>query len=294
MMTSKIILPKRNLVLPHRAIFIPRGATLDRQRGFFRLMPSLALAGRQFATKGIEFDGSTHSLTRASAFSGGAAHTQGVMSFWARLDTDAQRWAFYANQDSSSYATEVWYDNSTNRIVFTLGTHDSTGTTGTDFGFTLHTGTNSFLAGGGWSHFLLAYKSNGMGVAPSLQLYLNGSSALNVIAQDMFGQYFRGNDTDIRVGDGSARWDGGIAEFFWEQTQYPDFSIAANLHKFRTAQGKPADLGPGGIFPFGVKPTVYLTGRHPAEPARFALNYAGNGDFTFNGTPTFSATTPSD
>lgn len=286
-----------NLILPKRRIFIPRGPALERQRGFLRLMPSLGLSGRQFVTKGIEFDGSSHYLSRGAAFSGGAAHLQGVMSFWARVDADVQRWLFYSNQSSSSYPTEVWYDANANSVVFTLCTHQGTGTSGTDFGFVVHSGNNSVPAGSGWKHFLLAYKSNGSGVAPSVQLYVNGSSSLSVLAQDMFGQYFRGNDDALGVGalnDGTFKWDGGITEFFWEQTQYPDLSVEANRLKFRTAQGKPADLGPGGIFPFGVKPTVYLTGRHPSEPARFALNYAANGDFTFNGTPTFSATGPSD
>lgn len=84
--------------------------------------------------------------------------------------------------------------------------------------------------------------------------------------------------------DGSRQTNSSIYDFVFYKNKYLDLSVSAdlatNVQKFRTANGKPADLGSDGSKPFGVAPDIYLKG----DSKSFGVNSGTAGDFTVNGT----------
>lgn len=58
----------------------------------------------------------------------------------------------------------------------------------------------------------------------------------------------------------AAAVDAEIAEWYFNQSEYLDISVAANLQKLRSAAGKPVNLGADGSVPTGTVPHYYFRG----------------------------------
>jgi hypothetical protein len=93
---------------------------------------------------------------------------------------------------------------------------------------------------------------------------------------------------------GNLKYEGEVAELWLAMGTYLDLSQAANREKFRSAAGKPVDLGQNGAAPTGAAPTLYLTSRPGDPPNAFAQNRGSGGGFLVHGSLSAAATSPSD
>ena len=291
-MTSKLILPKpTNLLVPERRIFIPSGAPRERQRGFIRLSPSVGLWNRVFTAKGVEFNGSNVHLSRTSAFTSASDHDHGLISFWYRVDVDADRYVISSDRGAgTSYQMTAFRAASSDAMTFnwngiSAGTPDEKASWAA--------GANSASVSANWKHVITSYSKSGSSL--TLHTYVNDSSSHVFIHNNGSTIQFRGDDDKWWVGSlsGGAFFDGGLAELAWYILSSPvDLSVEAQRRKFYSAQGRPVDLGPRGEWPFGELPVFYQSVRGGEDPSRFAVNRSGRGDFTFNGTPVLTSTDP--
>lgn len=94
-------------------------------------------------------------------------------------------------------------------------------------------------------------------------------------------------------GGNSGKITGDIADVYFAFGQYLDLSVTNNRRKFVDVNGKPADLGDGGLNPTGVAPILYLSRRNDTASS-FATNKGTGGGMTITGTLTNSTTSPSD
>lgn len=260
-----------------------------RQRGFLLNPYRFAASGpSSIVVDAADFDGTNDYIRRTAAMTGQAASKTGILSFWWNTDTTAAKTAITADTNVSPTTSLFEVDLSTNVSLFLS---DTTGTL-----FNLFSTSNP-IGTGAWKHVLSSWDIN----ASLLHLYVNdlnvkdaGSSVAgnrnapwNTFTEWTIGDY------SITDGDGS-RADAGLAEFYFAPGQYLDFAVSANRQKFRTAAGKPADLGVAGALPTGVAPLIYLHLADGEAAANFATNRAGTGNFTVTGALTTRATSPSD
>jgi hypothetical protein len=147
---------------------------------------------------------------------------------------------------------------------------------------------DNLLTTGVWHHVALSFD---LAVAGARHMMIDGVEDVD---------YFTHGDAalDVAAGDGCSigapvggaenwRYQGDIADVFIA-SQYIDLSVAANLQKFRSAAGKPVNLGGDGSEPLGVVPEICLKG--PASA--WGTNIGSGVDFTRHGTFT-DASSPS-
>ncbi len=90
------------------------------------------------------------------------------------------------------------------------------------------------------------------------------------------------------LGVPNLRFNGDMAQFWFDSGTYIDLSIAANRAKFITSLNRPVDLGTTGNFPTGSTPDVFLNGALPG----WITNKGTGGGFTEFGTVTAATTRP--
>lgn len=145
---------------------------------------------------------------------------------------------------------------------------------------------------GGWHHFIASCDVTDTG---KRFIYVDG------VAQTVTWTTYTDTNMDLTpstwaVGANAAaagKFDGGLAEFFFHPT-YLDISVSSNLEKFRSAAGKPVNLGTDGSTPLGTQPQVYLHLDDSETANNFALNAGTGGDFTVTGALSTFASSPSD
>jgi len=93
---------------------------------------------------------------------------------------------------------------------------------------------------------------------------------------------------------GTFKFNGAIAELWFNMGQYLDFSVEANRRKFISATGKPVNLGSDGSTPTGVAPIVYQRINGGDAAAGFATNLGTGGNFSVVGSLDIASTSPSD
>lgn len=229
-----------------------------------------------FTVDAVVFDGTNDYLTRGAALTGVGDSGTAILSYWIRK-TVAGNGGLLVN-DSFQVGVEV---ANSNKPAF----YDSTGTNGVDaFGATS-------VDDGSWHHVLMSI------TGPTLQFYVDGS--LDGVTPSVNGtpSTFFFSDSNWAVGsytDGTGKINAELAELYFAPGQYLDLSVTANREKFRSAAGKPVDLGSDGSTPTGSVPAIYLHIDDGEAAANFATNAGGGGNFTVTGTLTTASTSPSD
>ena len=226
--------------------------------------------GAKFKALGVNFDGSTWTR-RTSNLTGIVDGPVGSLSFWLVIIPNG---------------------TFTDRVIFTLSPTITvrifiSGTTGP--GLTVlssgkwSVGKTSLAAG--WHHVVVSWQTG-----PGVNLYVDGVFAQT---QSNPSGNFDYTTNPIVFGaafDGTAPQMFDMAEFWFDPT-FIDLSVPANIQKFRSASGKPVNLGANGSKPTGSQPAMYLRG----GAANFLTNLGYGGDFTVAaGTLGDSATSPSD
>jgi hypothetical protein len=94
--------------------------------------------------------------------------------------------------------------------------------------------------------------------------------------------------------DTNNKFNGDLAEFYFNIAASLDITQESNRTLFRTASGKPVNLGTTGELPTGSAPINYFHLDKGESAANFATNRGTGGNFTITGALTTSATSPSD
>ena len=108
-----------------------------------------------------------------------------------------------------------------------------------------------------WYHCLFSLDCNNPTTAR--HLYIDDVNSL-------FANFVNNDTIDFTIADwsfgakadGTAKWDGGFAEFWLAPGVYLDFSVASNRRKFITSTLRPMGLGASGDIPTGTSPRVWF------------------------------------
>lgn len=130
----------------------------------------------------------------------------------------------------------------------------------------------------GWYHLMWSFDVSD---AAKMHLYVNGVDETNVDVRidealdfSSIAAYTMGSLLS------SLKLGGCMQEFWFAPGQYIDLSVEANRLKFRTAAGKPENLGSDGSTPTGTAPALYLNNPFGS----FETDKSGNSnDFTVVG-----------
>ena len=232
----------------------------------------------------VDFDGTNDYLTSGGALTGAAAGSQGILSFWFRLDggngTTLRTFMF---RDTGS-VTFVNVNRGSGNL-WTVALSDSTGA----LTFNRNTGSTQYTADATWHHFITAWDTN-FGAGSKLgKIIIDAVDVTNVTADASIAfnlPYNIGNDLTIGANSAASPtglFNGCIAELYFNSTAYLDLSVAANVQKFRTTGGKPASLGANGSTPTGAQPIVYQHIGLAGAASDFGPNLGSGGGQTING-----------
>lgn len=220
----------------------------------------------------VNFDGTNDYLTRGAGMTGAADSTMCTGSFWIKGNTGE---LFQGDLTRFRALCSV--------SVFRLR---GRGTTGTNI---LEYDGATTLSTSAWQHVLFSYDLSDTG---KRHVYINdvtdgGAWTTYTNATQDF------TESDYAIGantGGTSKFNGDMAEFWFEDGVYIDFSNSANRRLFISAAGKPVNLGTTGQTPTGSSPLIYLHN----SLATWETNLGSGGGFTENGALSAAATSPSD
>lgn len=241
----------------------------------------------------VLFDGTNDSMKYTGTLSGAEDSKTAIWSYWVLPNNDGQDMKILDGSGTDgnlhNRSPVVYIASSTNlATVNTLRVGASTPEVqaqATDI-----TVVNSK----GWQHIIFSYDAAG-----SNQIYINGAEAAGSHTANLNEDMELTSTVAHYVGmayNSGGKLKGDLAEVYFGHGDgfALDISVAANLQKFRTADGKPADLGTDGTGPGLGQPVCYFSVRPGDSASDFATNRGSAGNFTISGALTLSSSNPSD
>ena len=230
-----------------------------------------------YTTAAVNFDGTNDYLTHDAGLTGEADSKLGIFSCWFNRGADGfARWI----DVKFSYMHIVFGFNN----LFGFSFRNAAGTI--NFNIT----SSAIVAADGWTHVMASWNLAG----PTTHLYVNGVEDNHEnTANDSDVNYTQTFWTIGAEDDGDSKYNGDVADLYWNIAEYLDLSVSGNRAKFIDGSGKPVDLGADGSTPTGTAPIMFHKA-DAATPANFANNLGGAGNFTVQGTLTNASSTPSD
>lgn len=232
----------------------------------------------RFATAGAfdyystYFDGTNDFLSRASTMTGSSDSGTGLISFWCKMDP--------SSSDASNYYLMrglsdrlVIYRNTSQRILCSF--KNSSGTVVLGF----YSTTGQVTAANGWHHVIISFD---LGTASRWAIYIDGVDRSDTATTFTVGETVNWSASTLNLfcNNTANRFYGYITEFYTTNpASWFDLSVGSNLLKFRTAGGKPENLGANGSTPTSVQPLIYLHNDYTA----FETNLGSGGNFTVTG-----------
>lgn len=216
-------------------------------------------------------------LTRGADLTGIADGKQGLVSMW----------LYRASYLNSAAAMGQWSGSQNNGMTVACSFHLSGDSGPSPFGFRLNSTSGNIatiyaatMPTGQFFHIMASWDLSN---TSRRHIYVDGVSDLNVASwTNATIDYTSGEPFSIAArSDGEFLWDGSMAEVYFATT-YLDLSQSTNRLKFRTAAGKPADLGETGTGPTGAQPLVYL---RDFGDFRNGRNRGSGGNFSVVGAP---------
>lgn len=231
--------------------------------------PQLGSMAYHYATQSIRVDADRV----VPSVAGAPTSAEFMISFWVRLKTFASDQYFIQETGNASILDTQLSDG---KLVFQSWS-----------GISGLTGSSIALGNDSWSHFIASVSVSNA----RAQIYVDGSSAMSVTPTGA-GHNFSNTHGWFNYQTGAvAPVDAEIAEWYIHCSASLDLSVAANLQKFRSAAGKPVDLGADGSTPTGSQPHYY----HRGNAASFLTNLGSLGDATVShGALADGASSPSD
>ena len=292
---SARILPRRGLLAPmrevvraHRRLMQPRRAFAARQRGFI-LGYSRGGGGAPFLVDAADFDGAggDFALNAAGGFTGAAASQKFTLVFWLNWD---------AFTEASPNGILVLNSNDQGLVVSAI-TGPKIRVVGAAPGTILDIESTNAFSAGAWTCFLISVD---LSDTAKRHLYHGDTSNLTVTtyltSDNIAFHHASGHDLVGALDDvGTGELDSGVAELWFEDGVYTDFSLQANRRKWYGTNGKPANVGTDGSTPTGTSPLVYFHLDDGETANNFLVNAGTGGNLTLQGgTLTTRASSPSD
>lgn len=242
-----------------------------------------------FVGGGADFDGVNDWMTRGAGLTGAADSKLLTFAAWVRADAvGTNRRIFSAtNTLGGGVGAERCAVNHDTASTFKVVGYNAAGSV------ILNVGTGGYGSAGVWLGLIGSFD---LADTAKRHLYVNDISDLSVVTTYT-------NDTmdftlaDWAIGavpDGTAKWDGCLAEIWVAPGQYIDLSVADNRRKFIDGRGKPANLGPDGSWPTGTAPLIYHRIRPGETVSNFATNNGTGGNFSITGALSSASDSPSD
>ncbi len=240
-----------------------------------------AAAADGFIVQGIAFDGLTDYLLRGAGLTGAVDGKAGTLTVWVDPG-DAAVGTFL--KSATGAAGGIIFSRAVVDIkVKLLGL-----TAGGGFGFNISS-ANEITAAGGWYHILASWDL----ATTTIQMYIDDGSDIAIANNVNSTIDYTQTDWGVGATDiGTNLFAGGIAELWFHTVRF-DLSVEANRRFWRTADGKPEDLGSDGSEP-GVQPLIYLSSRSGDAAATFVNNKGSGGNFVDQGSIAVAGTSPSD
>jgi len=234
----------------------------------------------KYQCEAVAFDDSTDYALRGADMTGTVnTSKKGLGSVWLKADGNGDVRNVWAH-----VAATLILRNADNTI--TVRRYGASGVIKLD----LQT-TGTILVADGWKHLMWSYDMNG----PTTHLYLDDVSdntentAVDAAFDDVRSEWAIGGSVA-----GDSKWNGDMAELYHNQAEYLDLSTESNRRKFRTATGKPVNLGATGAVPTGNQPILYCSVRPGNAASVFFVNKGSGGNFTDQGSIALAGTSPSD
>ncbi len=233
----------------------------------------------EIAVNAVNFDGTSDWLTRDGGLTGAVDNDLALISLWFDMaggDGVAQNFVRGLTASQFRIRRQV-----TNDLLIQL----ETGAGAIVWAFLTD---DTFLAAGGWHHFLVAVNAS----ASKRLIYIDDAVAGIHSVTENAGD-IDWTETDWAIGSstaaGAERLNADLAEMYFTN-EFLDISVEANRRKFISAGGKPVDLETDGSGPTGTAPLVYFSGATDSWHTN-----AGSGEgFTEVGELTDAASSPSD
>ena len=249
------------------------------------LIAGAAAAAASFAAKAVTFDGTNDYMTRGADFTSNSDGKQGILSFWIKYnggdgDNQCPIW-------SDSGPTHLCRRDNHNEYYVYFRAASLANRIGI-------VSNSEWTVSDGWHHVLSSWDA----AVPNVHLYINGSddedTGYPTIKVDDTLDYTLADHHFMADNNGSQKVNADVAEFYMAFNQYVDITQASNRLKFRTADGKPADLGADGSAATGSAPTLYCSVREGDAASVFGTNKGTGGGLTITGSLAIASSSPSD
>ena len=212
-------------------------------------------------------------LTRETDLVGNADGKKGIVSFWFKINGgDGTDMFVYEGRGVAGTERPKLFRHSDGKLW--IFHKDTAGATALGIRTVL-----SYTASAPWKHFLASWD---MAIPGSARLYVTDVSDLDEFTFVDATLDYSGPDFTFDLGANrvnTQRFNGCVADFYYNYTEYLDFDIEANRRRFIGASLRPVDLGLDGSLPTGRPPILYFSG----DFATWRLNDGTGGDFTVNG-----------
>ncbi len=256
-----------------------------------RMMMAAAGAGG-LVTKGVYFDGldQDNSLKYVGTLTGLNDSKEGTCSFWFRLDGKNYQTCIPLGIGTNLNAHGMRFRRTDGNKFQMIGAKSDASNV------LVYESSITYTSNTAWRHFVTSYNL----ATSTIHLYIDGVDRKGAVATNIndtidYVPSIGGHQAKISGAppEGGADWHGGLAEIFFNDT-YIDLSSSTNREKFRTAAGKPEDLGDDGSTPLGVQPVIYCSVRDGEAATDFATNRGTGQNFTATGPQVLTSTHPSD
>lgn len=244
----------------------------------------LAPQDGDFPVNAVNFDGTNDYLSRGADLTGAVDSKTGIFSCWVKRGADSATHQILVQQEIASTARQGFSIDDAN--VFKALLYNDAALLKVQV-----KSTGTILIADGWTHILAAWDL----AVPRFDLYVDDVEDANVITiNDDTIDYTRAEagigHVWVSSSPGTFKFNGCMADLYFQDGEFLDFTVTANRRKFIDALGKPADLGADGSTPTGTAPLVFQSGATDA----WHTNKGSGGGFTETGALTDCASSPSD
>lgn len=246
------------------------------------MTPGPGQIGAQYRAQAVNFDGSNDYLTRGAGLTGLTDSKAGTVSFWVNMNggDGSEQVIFGVGPSGSADVYFGVFRFSTNKLlVFGYNTSGTLILAGVPSSTTTTAAT-------GWTHFLCSFNLADSG---QRSIYIN--DALDQSWSTYSNQNIDHTSTQFAVGsrpNAANKLNADLADVFWWEGLYTDFSTAANRRLFIDGNGKPV-TPVRAVSALGT-PDLALFAREP----NWHTNQGGGGGLTENGALTDASSSPSD
>ena len=237
-----------------------------------------------FTAAAVMFDGTNDFMTRGADFTSNSDGTTGILSFFIKF-----------NGGDGGNQVPIWSDAGPTHLCRRDNNNEwfvyfRAASLANRIGLQ---SSSAWTVSSGWHHVLSSWDAGNT----TANLYINGSDDEDTAASikiDGTLDYTLADHHFFADNSGNQKVNADVAEFYLAFNQFLDITQSANRLKFRTADGKPADLGADGSAPTGSSPTLYCSVRPGDAASAFATNRGTGGNLSITGSLASASTSPSD